>query len=583
MYATQRATQLAKTITMACSVQKQPTQPQHTSASATVTAAAAIPPTMTVAVMASANNSNNSNTNNIASQVGGGGSNSGSNSSMSGGGGVGILTAALSDATSKPLTPKPRGSLPNDANQPPQVAFQWPPIPVSTHTSNLRLNMMNQNPKDLHTARLMIEELRTKVRYQAEHIMKWRKAYALQVRLSVHILILTHNDINEMYSFIPQIQQHYRYQKEKSDQMNTLTSQLLLLESRLKRKQKQIASLLSHREITIHRQQKIIDTLSNRLSDHGLDAIEANFTTELDSLNDSDSAVVLEDIDSDSSNMPFGARRRSSGGGSGGGMGFNATQCGSDGITIVRSISDAIETNLNKYSGVRRNNCFLRRPEILETVYSVEEDPEPTTDVAEKRDKFRNRSEKALSSSSTEGQIDSNSSHAPPHASAHTTLHQTNNGTEVERTKENIRITPPSPQRQLSVSKPLESSTKDGYTAYSVMVPQLRTTAATPTAERVNALAGADVDGSSPGVKSQVTNYNRVMSNHRSVTKPKDVKYKRINKAKSKSLEELRGRLKNLVERGGSTGNGLDAPGTGGVGGPHYTHGVMPQTAQSYA
>ncbi|XP_018787117.1 PREDICTED: uncharacterized protein LOC108967900 isoform X2 [Bactrocera latifrons] len=559
MYATQRATQLAKTITMACSVQKQPTQPQHTTASATATAAAAIPPTMAVTAMANANNNtnnNNSNTNNIASQMGGGGSNSGSNSSMSGGG-VGILAAAISDATSKPLTPKPRGSLPNDASQPPQVEFHWPPIPVSTHTSNLRLNMMNQNPKDLHTARLMIEELRTKVRYQAEHIMKWRKAYGLQM------------------------QQHYRYQKEKSDQLNALTSQLLLLESRLKRRQKQIASLLGHRELTIQRQQKIIDTLSNRLSDHGLDAIEANFTTELDSLNDSDSAVVLEDIDSDSSNMPFGARRRSSGGGSGVGMGSNATQCGGDGITIVRSISDAIETNL-KYSAVRRNNCYLRRPEILETVYSVEEDPEPTSDVAEKRDKFRTRSEKALSSSSTEGQIDSNSSHAPAHASTHTTLHQTN-GTDVERTQENIRITPPSPQRQLSISKPLESPTKDGYTAYSVMVPQLRTTAATPTTERVNTLAGTDVDGSSPGVKSQVTNYNRVMSNHRSVTKPKDVKYKRINKAKSKSLEELRGRLKNLVERGGSTGNGLDAHGAGGVGVAPYTHGVMPQTAQSYA
>jgi hypothetical protein len=39
--------------------------------------------------------------------------------------------------------------------------------------------------------------------------------------------------------------------------------------------------------------------------------------------------------------------------------------------------------------------------------------------------------------------------------------------------------------------------------------------------------------------------FNRVMgNNHRSVTKPKDVKYKRINKAKSKSLEELRGRLR---------------------------------------
>lgn len=38
--------------------------------------------------------------------------------------------------------------------------------------------------------------------------------------------------------------------------------------------------------------------------------------------------------------------------------------------------------------------------------------------------------------------------------------------------------------------------------------------------------------------------YNRVMSNHRSVTKPKDVKYKRISRVKSRSLEELRGRLR---------------------------------------
>ena len=44
-----------------------------------------------------------------------------------------------------------------------------------------------------------------------------------------------------------------------------------------------------------------------------------------------------------------------------------------------------------------------------------------------------------------------------------------------------------------------------------------------------------------------VSTYNRVMSNHRSVTKPKDVKYKRINKAKSKSLEELRDKLKNWL------------------------------------
>lgn len=39
--------------------------------------------------------------------------------------------------------------------------------------------------------------------------------------------------------------------------------------------------------------------------------------------------------------------------------------------------------------------------------------------------------------------------------------------------------------------------------------------------------------------------YNRVMSNHRNVTKPKDVKYKKINRVKSRSLEELRGKLRN--------------------------------------
>lgn len=333
----------------------------------------------------------------------------------------------------------------------------------------------------------------------------------------------------------PQVQQHYRYQKEKSDQMNSLTSQLLLLESRLKRKQKQIASLLSHREVTIQRQQKIIDTLSTRLVDHGLESIEASYANELDSLNDSDSAVVLEDIDSDSA-MTLGTRRKSSGGGLGGVL-------GSDGITIVRSISDAIETNLNKYGAARRNNCYLRRPDILETVYSVEEDPEPTSDVAEKRDKFKNRSDKALSSSSTEGQIDAATPAVPAEKAKESTVGAVGSM--------------PVPRRQLGALK--RSPSHDApCTTLSVKVPQLQP-------PPVASASGEQLNG-----KSQVTTYNRVMSNHRSVTKPKDVKYKRINKAKSKSLEELRGRLKNLVER-----PGLDAGG--------YTAGMMPQTAQSYA
>ncbi|XP_001974193.3 uncharacterized protein LOC6548961 isoform X1 [Drosophila erecta] len=470
-----RATQFAKTISsMACSIQKQPQAPQSVD-----------PGTAGV------------------DRVGG----------VVGGGGGGPSGAGTVPSTPKSKAAQPRGSLPTDVNQPP-LEFQWPPpVPVSIHTSNLRLNMMNQDPKDLHTARAIIEELRSKVRFQTEHIMKWRKAYAMQV------------------------QQHYRYQKEKSDQMNSLTSQLLLLESRLKRKQKQIASLLNHRELTIQRQQKIIDTLSSRLVDHGLETIEASYANELDSLNDSDSAVVLEDIDSDSP-MTLGTRRKSSGAGGLGGV------LGSDGITIVRSISDAIETNHNKYGAARRNNCFLRRPDILETVYSVEEDPEPTTDVAEKRDKFKNRSDKALSSSSTEGQIDAAS---PSTADKAKDSSPVDGGSTI-------------PRRQLGALK--RSPSHDSpCTTLSVKVPQLQPP--TPPASA----AGAQEP---PNGKTQVTNYNRVMLNHRSVTKPKDVKYKRINKAKSKSLEELRGRLKNLVER---------PPGLDGG----YSAGMMPQAAQSYA
>ncbi|XP_065355926.1 uncharacterized protein LOC135950315 [Calliphora vicina] len=478
MYAA-RASQFAKTITMACSVQKQPsTQP---------------------------------------------------------------LPKATSSSAG-PTTPKPkgagapRGSLPTDMVVQPPLEFQWPPpVPVSTHTNNVRLNMMNQDPKDLHTARAMIEELRSKVRFQAEHIMKWRKAYAMQV------------------------QQQYRYQKEKSDQMNALTSQLLLLESRLKRKQKQISSLLQHREMTIQRQQKIIDTLSSRLVDHGLEAIDASYATELDSLNDSDSAVVLEDIDSDTNMTLIGSRRKSSSAGScttgsGGGT-------GGDGITIVRSISDAIETSLQKYGAVRRNNCFLRRPEILETVYSVEEDPEPTSDVAEKRDKFKQRSEKALSSSSTEGQLDSGETPPP-----------LTNGTLPCTT---VTITAPEDTTKDKENTVQTSPIKDGYTALSMRVPQLQRNAKSME-DQQRSLSRDDEDIATETLaqkpQNPMTNYNRVMSNHRSVTKPKDVKYKRINKAKSKSLEELRGRLKNLVEK-------VDPV----LAAPMYTANVMPQTAQSYA
>lgn len=311
-----------------------------------------------------------------------------------------------------------------------------------------------QDPVDLPAAKLIINKYRQKCRMQTEQILAWKKAYNLQR------------------------QQHHSIGQMKSDQLNMLTSQLFLLESRLKRKQRNIANILIESECTILRQQRIIDTLSSRLIDYKLDSVDGGSrfsATDLENLNDSDSAVVLEDIDSDSNTSASIILRRKN---------FHSS---SGDVTIVRSISDAIETSLNKYSvsggggggcNSRRTNCYLRRPDILETVYSVEEDPEP--DASEKRDNFKNQSKNGFKCMTNADDVENKSDNGLPQSVSH-------------------EESPPSVEKRNGT---------------------------------------------------QVVNYNRVMSNHRSVTKPKDVKYKRINKAKSKSLEELRGRLKHWVDKG---------------------------------
>nr|XP_014284427.1 uncharacterized protein LOC106685928 isoform X2 [Halyomorpha halys] len=272
----------------------------------------------------------------------------------------------------------------------------------------------------LEEARRVIRDLKERHRLQSYQLLAWRRRYKAQEE---NILRINH---------------------ERSEQLRKLSTQLLLFEARLCRKQRDISLMLTHREALIAKQQKIIKQLQNRLSDAGMEVAEE---TNLDSLNDSDSAVILEDEDS----IPC-----------------------HNGVTVIRSVSDALEApNSNKYSLLRRSNCLLRRPEILETVYSVEEDVDGQDGEAER-----------------------------------------NNATEE------------STPRQRPKLKDLNGSF-----------------------ERL------DGDKDPP---SQVTTYNRVMSNHRSVTKPKDVKYKRINKAKSKSLEELRGRLKNWVEKGNKIAVSLD-------------------------
>ncbi|RLU26797.1 hypothetical protein DMN91_000594 [Ooceraea biroi] len=292
----------------------------------------------------------------------------------------------------------------------------------------------------LEEAKLVIAAFRARQRAQAHQMLAWRRTLKLQEDLVA------------------------RLTREKAEQLRTLSSQLLLFESRLCRKQKDIEASLSQRESIILRQQRVIRQLQNRLAERSTgtrDSPPCDALDRLDSLGDSDSAVVLEETADD----PAPPRFRS-----------NITD-----VTVIRSVSDAVEPS-NKYSSMRRCNGFLRRPEILETVYSVEEDgdSENNQDPSESTENSEYEDRRAKSLGNGKGRL------------------------------------------------------QDLYGSFERLAQETDSPPERPRDESQQA---------------QVT-YNRVMSNHRSVTKPKDVKYKRINKAKSKSLEELRGRLRNWVEKG---------------------------------
>lgn len=417
-----------------------------------------------------------------------------------------------------------------------------------------------------------------------------------------------------------QVDRQCKEKRAQNEQINILTSQLILFESRLVKKQKQISMLLEQREQTILRQQKFINMLCNLLTENGVDipecpeAFKIGFVTcdrngggatagsgngvvignggggsvvlnFLDSLNDSDSAVVLDDIDSDCNSNSITIIRPSKGHGD---------------VTVCRSISDAIETNLllNKYASGRRSNCFLKRPDILETVYSVEEDSEPNVNsqqqqqqqqlsptksvggggggsmsgtrifsrdgelksplggqnVMERRDKFKNRTEKVIASERDELHDDGNfmtitddeGSGGGGKGLARLTQHEIN--------KLNIEYN----RRRIS-----EEFLNSGhyYDAHS----EINNNNHSSSHHHHNGSHPSDSSCNSQQQQQQqqppnLVNYNRVMLNHRAIQRPKDVKYKRINKAKSKSLEELRGKLRQWIDHkannGGSGGSG---------------------------
>ncbi|XP_077296149.1 uncharacterized protein LOC143918244 isoform X2 [Arctopsyche grandis] len=375
--------------------------------------------------------------------------------------------------------------------------------------------------QSLDEAKKIIRDLRMRYRAQAHQLLIWRRAHKIQEDLVA------------------------RVQREKVEQLKSLSSQLLLFESRLIRKQKEITALLGQRETIIIRQQRMIETLNNKLLDNGLepnhpivdyrDLInETNLVADFDSLNDSDSAVIMEDVDNDYSLSHVLPRFRST---------------TTDSVTIVRSISDAIDPNL-KYTSVRRSNGFLRRPEILETVYSVEEEPDGD-----------GGSNKLSAQNSTEKDIKEGTSSADKEdAMADMNLAQNRRDNfKMRSEKISSDYLKPCLNRDKSDAKSVDSDISESICqqiawAYSY-VPKRQISNLASSNDNISdclLLDGGSLleDCGLERKGNQVTTYNRVMSNHRSVTKPKDVKYKRINKAKSKSLEELRGRLRNWVEKG---------------------------------
>lgn len=118
----------------------------------------------------------------------------------------------------------------------------------------------------------------------------------LTLLLSVYLRLLI--KLVKRFSLFPQEDLVARLTREKAEQLSTLSSQLMLFESRLRRKKKEIEATLAQRETIIFRQQRVIRQLQSRLAERSSatrDSPPCDALGRLDSLGDSDSAVVLED------------------------------------------------------------------------------------------------------------------------------------------------------------------------------------------------------------------------------------------------------------------------------------------------
>ncbi|XP_064090080.1 uncharacterized protein LOC135204048 [Macrobrachium nipponense] len=416
----------------------------------------------------------------------------------------------------------------------------------------------------LEEARRALTELRERNKTQSHLLVAWKRRLKQQNMMLAHL------------------------QRERDDHLRKIQSQLMLFESQLRRRQKEVAAILQEKDSTIRQQQQIILSLSRALNasqkartisesdmkdkrqpcdttnetkntcekDRNEDNQRGDEKTSITSLtkgdqenlNDSDSAIMLEENLDSLILIPLGKGE----------------------VKVVRSVSDAVEV-ANRSSSVasptvpaassltspQSTDSSLLKPgfssstgggslstspscsseesddspvctltkgrmELLRTVYSLDE--EEISHARQDQDLLEDNPLTPLSEPVTPSlhSILKSTSHYDSDA----TLSDGDSDDDDEEDSSSHHDDSCSDRRRLLGSY-----------------------------EKLNTLV-APVKPK-PEDEIQVT-YNRVMSNHRSVTKPKDVKYRRINKAKSRSLEELRGKLKYWTDRGGKQSLSVD-------------------------
>lgn len=400
----------------------------------------------------------------------------------------------------------------------------------------------------LEEARRSLAALRNRNKAQTHILVAWKR------RLKEQNVLLQH------------------LQRERDHHLRTIQSQLMIFESQLRRRQKEVEVLLQEKETTIQQQQRVILSLSRALNtkqgkeesatptqksaetrneeiqrdrkqtdnedentlkkDNFSSPLTTSSKSDPESLNDSDSAIMLEDNFDSLVVIPLGKGE----------------------VKVVRSVSDAVEVaNRSPCSGSTAapggvssllkpgfNNCngpgslstspscsseesddspsctlTKGHAELLRTVYSLEE--EEICHTLPEHDSL----------------LDSSASVAPSlHSILKSSSHYDSDATLSDGESD-----------EEESSRHADDSSNDRRQLLGSY-------------EKLNTL-GAKPLKVKAEEEIQVT-YNRVMSNHRSVTKPKDVKYRRINKAKSRSLEELRGKLKYWTDRGGKQSISVD-------------------------